>query len=618
MFPTSDQSLAHWASHASVEEPDLGPALDDLGGFERVTSEAERVAGGPLLPYLVNAVARDFDVLQEDQANVLLDAVARGFRSPHAAWILTEALDTVCAHLVMSARLSTGLARDLTKLAEVAFTPQSQTEAAALAHPAVSGLLRLAVGGYTNPHRLLVLLTEITGAEPADALERLPILIGLAHDHFGESDLLEVLVMLENRPNLSLASRADASFELAIADVREALNAADASATEQYLRRALFRFAELDRTHEARLDARAYAAAVEAVLAFLELGQGVAGADQRISEASDRLSETTALFTAWSGRFHELTWLSARGSAQSAWSCLVTTLCTASGHLKEPSWWNPVVALNNLLDVYIASRSVHAHVAGQPDALGRLVSPTIEAAFLRTEGLRHQLEQALTTDSAFKSNSDAHKLYVAVQEHIPKSKAAEAVPGKELADRPALAALFRDGTTSLRDNLDPALLDKLDERAQEIMKGYIPTGNARFDSHLELLLGELSTSPAWTPPDSHYFTSLVAQVLRFLYDRFDAQANLYGARTAYLGPAQPTKDGKPGSWHEKALQDDLHQHLSGTLTPGTVKREISDVAGGRTDITYTPGLGAISWPKLRGGRGSAREKRWKVATCHKR
>lgn len=339
---------------------------------------------------------------------------------------------------------------------------------------------------------------------------------------------------------------------------------------------------------------------------------------QRISEASDRLSETTALFTAWSGRFHELTWLSARGSAQSAWSCLVTTLCTASGHLKEPSWWNPVVALNNLLDVYIASRSVHAHVAGQPDALGRLVSPTIEAAFLRTEGLRHQLEQALTTDSAFKSNSDAHKLYVAVQEHIPKSKAAEAVPGKELADRPALAALFRDGTTSLRDNLDPALLDKLDERAQEIMKGYIPTGNARFDSHLELLLGELSTSPAWTPPDSHYFTSLVAQVLRFLYDRFDAQANLYGARTAYLGPAQPTKDGKPGSWHEKALQDDLHQHLSGTLTPGTVKREISDVAGGRTDITYTPGLGAISWPKLRGGRGSAREKRWKVATCHKR
>ena len=119
-------------------------------------------------------------------------------------------------------------------------------------------------------------------------------------------------------------------------------------------------------------------------------------------------------------------------------------------------------------------------------------------------------------------------------------------------------------------------------------RGYTPTGNARVDAKLEELLQVLRRSPAWTMPVSGSFTLLLECFLRFVHDRFDAQADLYGERTAYLGPPKPKEDGSPGVWPEKAVQDDLHQHLSGLLAPGSVQREVIDVASGRTDVTYTP------------------------------
>lgn len=178
------------------------------------------------------------------------------------------------------------------------------------------------------------------------------------------------------------------------------------------------------------------------------------------------------------------------------------------------------------------------------------------------------------------------------------------MPGKALEGRPPLAALFRSDATGLRDDLEP---DQLNQLAQQLTKGYSPTGNARVDAHLETLLDILKTSPAWKPRDSHYFTPLLEHFLRFLYDRFDAQANLYGERTAYLGPTRKNADGTVAAWNEKHLQDDFHQHISPLFPPGTVTREKWDVAGGRADVIYTPDpasrfVAEIKW----------RTKRWKT------
>lgn len=47
-----DPTLQDWASRATDDELDAGPSLADLGGTEAVLAEADRLATGPLLPYL--------------------------------------------------------------------------------------------------------------------------------------------------------------------------------------------------------------------------------------------------------------------------------------------------------------------------------------------------------------------------------------------------------------------------------------------------------------------------------------------------------------------------------------------------------------------------------------
>jgi hypothetical protein len=307
------------------------------------------------------------------------------------------------------------------------------------------------------------------------------------------------------------------------------------------------------------------------------------------------LDTTAAHLAAWTGRMHQLDWLNARSLTQSAWSRLVTTLQSARTHLDQPSWYNPAGALNDLLQIYLASRSIHTRPSGS-GGLTVLISPSVEAPFVRREGLLHHLEQALAADPQFTGHPDAQALSEAVQARRQQPSAItvmeEGVPGKSLEGRHALAALFRSDAGILRDDLDPRLLDQLEQRLHEVAKGYAPTGNARLDAHLENLLGTLATSPAWKPSDSHYFSALLEQFLRFLYDRFDAQADFYGERTAYLGPARKKDDGRIDHWREKHLQDDFHQHLSAVFTPDTVKRELSGVAGGRADIIFTPQPGS--------------------------
>ncbi|MFF7081254.1 hypothetical protein [Streptomyces lavendulae] len=583
-----DQALQGWAAQADEAQLDAGPTLTDLGGVTAVLREADVLARGPQLPYLMQAMAQDMSGLPGPEQEALVQAVVRGLKEPHAAWVVSEAVDVLCSSPVMMDAMGRQAARTLATHVEDALNGDAGP---AFAQPAIAGLLRLSLAGQGSPHRLLLLLTEISGQEPAEALERLPMLIGVAHDHFPDSGLLNVLSLLENHSSLSPAARADAGFELAIGELRRALEASDRSEAVEAMRRALFRFKELDRVQEARLDARAYAAAVESVLAFSSGSDEDADPSGLDMEArAARLEQAVAQLQAWRGRMYELPWLSARGLSQSAWARLVHGLRTATAHLDQPSWYSPAAALGDLLGIYEASRSVHSCMAAstpEGNGLALLIAPAVEAPFIRREGLFHHLQQALSIDPAFSGHPDAQALLAAVEQGRTLGAGPEGVvPGKALQGHPGLSTLF--GSAPVSDGIDLALLDRLENLVQQEARGFTPTGHARVDEKMASLLEVLRTSPAWKAPDSTHFTVLLEYLLRFLHDRLDGQADLYGERTAYLGPAPDKPDGSPGTWPEKAVQDDIHQHLSGLLTPGTVQREVIDVASGRTDVTYTP------------------------------
>jgi hypothetical protein len=590
MCQNLDQALQDWASRATDAELDAGPALKDLGDLDEVVAHANAMAAGPNLPYFLQALARSDAAVDPTRTELLIAAACAGLDQPHAAWVLADALDVLMTSPSLLQSLAQPLNRTLSRHADAALSGTGLPE---FAHPAISGLLRLSLAGHGNHRRLLLLLTDLTGTEPPAALERLPILIGVAHDHYQDAGLLDTLSTLENQSALPAATRADASFELALATLQQAFTATDPASVEQHLRTALMRFTALDVEHESRLDARAYAAALDAVLAFTDsTGQPPGATDnrRRLSAATHRLEATLAQWTAWTTGLHSLDWLSARGTTQAAWSRFIVGLNTAASDLAEPSWYQAADALNRVLDVYQASRTIHSHVSA-PESTGIevLLAPAIEAAFVRNEGLLHQLERALATDPQFTSHPDAVKLHAAAQARQDLDRTAEGVmPGKAFEGHPELAAFFTGDGSTLRSDLDPVLLDKVDHFIQRTRQGFAPTGNAEFDERLEHLLTRLKSSPHWKPPVLHQFSELLDQFLRFLYDRFDAQADRYGDRSAYLGPPKPNASGKTQPWPEKALQDDLLQQLSAVLTPDTVRREQIDVASGRTDITYTP------------------------------
>lgn len=272
-------------------------------------------------------------------------------------------------------------------------------------------------------------------------------------------------------------------------------------------------------------------------------------------------------------------WLEARGHAEAAWAHLASTITTAALRLDEPSWLDAGAVLASVLDVYQAARAIRATGDTTSAGMETIVAPAVEAAFIRQDGLLHHLRQALQIDPAIAGHPDATRLVQAIDVRISAGAGdGRGPPGKHLAGYPRLASLaIADPGT------DPALLDVLDQTIEAHERGYALTGNVQMNTQLHMLHATLSRSSAWVAPASLHFFSLVGQLLRFLHSRFDAQADLLGTRTAYLGLPE-----RGSTWLEKHVQDDFYEHLVGVFPPGTIQRELIDVASGRTDIVYTP------------------------------
>lgn len=580
-MPTVDESLAAWAASAQDEELDQGPTLDDLGGYDAVLGEASVLAHGPQLPYLLGALSQSFMSLSKDQVNELASPFGAGLRQPHAGWVLAESVDAVLSAPAVLDILNPDLGSILMDLAAEALGGRAATD---LAYPAISGLLQLAVAGRYNRFSLLALLTGITGGEPVDALDHLPLLIGVAHDQFGVPDLLSTLTKLESLDTLPASARVDSSFELALGTLRAALDAASRDDVIRLMGDAAMRLRSVTERQEARVDAEAYACAVEAALIFASNDSIAADNQQiRLGAVAQRLSEAVAKRHAWSSRMTQPSWLEARGHTEAAWAQLTSMLVSATARLAEPSWLEATGVLTSILDIYKATRAVHATVQSNGDSLAKIISPAIEASFIRRTGLLHHLRMAVEEGAALADSSDAVRLLHAIDDKLANLGVGHGgdVPGKGTAGATRLDSL---GIAS--GGIDADLAARLDQTIEDYERGFSLSGNAQMDRQLQDLHKVLSRSSAWQPPTSQHFFSLVDQLLRFLHSRFDAQADLLTARTAYLGPPDSGK-----KWLEQHVQDDFYEHLIGVFPPGTIFRESIDVASGRTDIIYLPGPG---------------------------
>jgi hypothetical protein len=476
-----------------------------------------------------------------------------------------------------------------------------------LAAGRLEGAVRLAVAGAVLPFSVLNQLTTLPTDAPEEFTEHLPRLLGVAMDRWANETTIAVSLRIAlDRLRQDDAAAADAMFELACDQLRSALAAETMPAVMEALTAARSGFATVDAADEARHDAKAYAAACDAILAF------AAHDATRLADAADQLEDALDQRTAWLSGMHQPSWLRPRRAAELTWRRLVLLLRAAADRLSETVWMDVWEALATVLDAYTHVRTLRP-LPGTfaTPGLAMVVEPTIENAILRQQSLLAALRRSV----AEASKMDPPPLDAQTAELLLTRIETAATGQREGHRRPSRPASDGDDEephqpdiTRLR-RLAPALIHALGERQAadlvtdisngglQVLEGVVyssalarsRTAHPVLDPLLDDLLRQLAESPQFVGKVRNTFGLLLEQTLRFLFSRADITTKTWGLhrekdkdyrRLLMKGERRPL---------EEDLQQDYYQWLATGQLGGLVKVEAPDVAMGRADVLVTFG-----------------------------
>lgn len=582
-------ALLAWAENADEASLSAGPTPADVGGRAAVADAANELAASPWFIYLVDLAGNDDAEPGRDDIGRRIDrAVIEGFAGHDRHSSYSSAAARLLTYPQLAQRLGRPLEKALLAQAEAAAEPGVDPAQASIGATALETVLHLSTTGVCKPYQLLTVLTDLTdriATAPVELCTRLPRVAGLAHEHFGDDTLVTLLQRL-----LSVAdAEPDAGFELAMAELRRALDAPDEATIVPSLMDARKGFAAVEAADEDRHDARAYAAAIDAIMAFRQSDT------TPLREAADRLQSAVTHRHAWLGRTYSPPWNWARGQAEIAWLQLAQTLTTAAQPAHEAWYCHPSQPIAALLDAYQAGRSFIAHTQspGQLHAVETLVKPTIEAAFVRDTHRLTLLDHALEHDPAFTDNEAARSLHQAVHGALDRSAPGNIGrdPGggdQGKAPTRLTAVLHRMGVTDAHEqlrHLPPQIQDRLETLLWNEEVAQASGGNIKVERKLQELLSELSTAPDWAIPQiAGPFKILLRQTLLYLDSRFDIGGEMGGDRTAFL---RATPGSRPAK--ERPMHQDYKDWLDQGPLYNQVRAEVFDRGGGRADIVvYFP------------------------------
>ena len=575
-------SLQVWTQHATSDELRTGPRAEQIGGRAAVAAVADELADSPLFVYLVNLAGND-DAAAADESREQLDrAVLRGVAEHSQYSSYASAIACLLSYPSLARRLGRALETALQRRAEAATATDSVPVAGAIGATALEAWLHLCTTRIMREHRLLAFLTDlpdiIADVSP-QMVVRLPRVAGMAHEHFGDDDLLTLLQRLVDVPE----AEADAGFELALAELRRALDAEDQDDFLLALVQARSGFATVDATDEARHDAQAYAAALDAIMAF---GRSDPAA---LREAVSRLKAAVNQHRAWLSGGYLPAWSWARTQAETAWLELSATLAAAADPLHDTCWYHPSQAVAALRDAYQAGRSFAARTESDGSrGVEVLIRPTIEGSLVRDANRLALLDHALAHDPAFAGDDAAQQLHTAVHAAVRAIKTTGAPPqtaegsdglGKELSRLPAVLHHFGiDNAAALVAQVPAPLLEIIESILWNEKIAHAESGNIKVERKLQELQRELAASPDWLAPIAGPFMILLQQTILYLVSRYNIGATMGGERTSFLRTAG----------HRAPLEKPLHQDYFEWLNQGPIyniiQAETINRGRGRADV----------------------------------
>lgn len=516
-------------------------------------AEAASRAEDPRSEKLLSEVA---SALPELRRLVFLDAADVALNCPHLITGHARPMAAALANRVESTRTDDGLQ----------------------AYAYLEVLTRLGLTQSAARLRAVDLLLSVTSNDSPDFLERLPRLIGLALDRWREDELVAVLDRLTELEE----TRVDALFEIAQLSLRSALEKKSLEEAVVGLVAARDQFVAVDAMAEAREDATIYRCALDVLIAFVGAG---AGASKDVTETAETLSAAAARRAAFSPRSVMGDWAAPRRQAEVEWYVLARTLKNVAPALGQVSWLTPVETLSQVLAVYRASRSVTVVSA---EGLRIVLEPTVEAAFIRREGLLAHLKDALEAEAVPADEIEAARALLESVSSFDASAGGDAV-GKVWAAAPALAAelgLASDPAVAAdfarAVDYIPSAINWMNQEAEARARARARSCDPVVDQLLNTVLADLEDCKDLTGTARAEFVEVLTEVLRFTVDRADVGRGGGGPEVAYLFPP---KDGK--AFTEDFLQRDMNSWFKSSMLRRFTRMEEPDVAAGRADLTVT-------------------------------
>lgn len=575
-----------------------GAAIERLGGWQRVATEIGGTLDNSMSVVLVRLIAHDAASGGDEAAAALpaiVDAVL-AMDSPAGFADCLDALLTSPAVLDVAAeRLADGL---LAQVSAFAGSVKLSVPEVARTASALEAATRLKVGGYGTPFGLLAALERFRAPVPSRLAAAVVRSVGTAADYWPDAASLAAVVkavagvapptgpQIEEADPEDVAS--DASWVLANIELVQALRVDSKADMIAYLEES-HRYLTTGAETYGRDDAKVLAPVVAAIAALMRAeGQSPLEAldtAMPTADAFEGLVEQQVRFNmGLSGLDH---WYAdVKRQTTAAWVMLVEDLVRAQEQFGQESFYTPEATIDDLLQVYRASRSVEV-VRRDDDFDGVLtvVQPIIEAGFaskaafvanldIYTRELAVRVKRARDQQRAYLV--EEHDVAAQVLQEARAMMASGRSPGKDdggatTASLPhQLEQIFGAGTP------EAAKVVGLGEEA--VRKLLEAVGNKTAARHitlqeqatLESIEQALASSPDYADEVKTAVDEVVLQLVRFVGRLQNAQSDV----KAYLFDPNAK---------EKALQNDLHQYLWSALGP-SVDIEVPQIGGGRVDL----------------------------------
>ena len=533
------------------------PSVNDLGGMEAIAQSVSSVAASPIAAEILATILRSLSEAGGDDALVWKEPIGTLVQGAMVDTVLIEMIDATdaCEHLPQLVIEDVFMAF-LQKATNTSGAISAYARAIAL-----EGAFRLALTSRRRQLRLLDMLLSITAADEPQYLQYAAKILGIAHSHWREGEIVNVLKGLVDCDEAAY----EATFELGMAGLASALDEPQRDVAASFFNEALLWFKKAKALRETAPEASLYSESLTLLTDF-----EAQRTKQELAERSQTIHKAAFELLAWHTDASVPAWLGARHVQAACWNSLASTLVSLTESLEEVSWWEPAVVIESqVLAAYSAGRTVLKR--NREGYLETLLRPRIETSIGRREGQAYLLKRWVLQNRQHALVPEADAILSGIEHAI--SHGAEAY-------RPFEAGTVWAPVATVLSQVHCS--EETEQRVKELI------ANA-FISSLENLSGaeidifDHCRSAVENHPDhrdnirgAKLFDTVLLWTVRFLKNRLE-MTRKDDASVAYLfenaGGTLPL---------ESALQDDYFRWLSTQTAAGEI--EATNLGGGRADV----------------------------------